>query len=26
MHGQTDALGTALTAAELAATNNVLGN
>ena len=26
MHGQTDALGTAMTAAELAATNNVLGN
>jgi prepilin-type N-terminal cleavage/methylation domain-containing protein len=26
MHGQTDALGTRLTAAELAATNNVLGN
>ena len=26
MHGQTDNLGTALTAAELAATNNVLGN
>ena len=26
MHGQTDALGTAMTATELAATNNVLGN
>jgi type IV pilus assembly protein PilA len=26
MHGQTDALGTPMTAAELAATNNVLGN
>jgi prepilin-type N-terminal cleavage/methylation domain-containing protein len=26
MHGQTDALGTAMTAAELSATNNVLGN
>ena len=26
MHGQTDNLGTAMTAAELAATNNVLGN
>ena len=26
MHGQTNALGTAMTAAELAATNNVLGN
>jgi hypothetical protein len=26
MHGQTDTLGTRLTAAELIATNNVLGN
>jgi hypothetical protein len=26
MHGQTDALGTALSDTELAATNNVLGN